>query len=79
MSKLNQHGVSEVIYLPCGGTAYFDHGAGYGYRCEDCSAVLGSIAQPSRCKDAAQKYDNWKAIGGKVEWDYDEGCEKEIA
>lgn len=60
----------KPIQLPCGGTAYFDEGAGYGYRCWDCMAVVGSIGQPQSCKDAAQKYDNWKALGGKG-WQYD--------
>lgn len=37
------------ITLECGATAHFDNGSGYGYRCEDCMAVVGSIAQPRRC------------------------------
>ncbi len=55
--------------LPCGGTAYFDEGAGYGYRCGDCMAVVGSIGQPQHCKDVAQKYKNWEKLGGK-DWNY---------
>lgn len=63
------------MYLPCGGTAYFDESSGVSYRCDTCNAVVGSIGQPSRCKDEAQKYENWKTLGGKG-WDYDKGCPK---
>lgn len=57
------------INLPCGGTAYFDEDSGISYRCETCFAVVGSIGQPRRCKDEAEKWENWKSLGGK-EWDY---------
>jgi hypothetical protein len=63
----------KPIHLPCGGTAYFDHDSGISYRCETCYAVVGSIGQPQSCKDEAQKYEAWEAIGGKG-WDYDKGC-----
>jgi hypothetical protein len=43
--------IPETIKLECGATAHFDHGSGYGYRCEECMAVVGSIAQPKRCVD----------------------------
>lgn len=66
------------IKLPCGGVAYFDHDSGISYRCEYCGAVVGSIGQPQSCKDAAQKYDNWKALGGEG-WDYFDGIEEEHA
>lgn len=62
----------KPIYLPCGGTAYFDEGAGYGYRCEDCMAVVGSIGQPRSCAEEAKKYEAWKALGGKG-WNYAKG------
>jgi hypothetical protein len=64
----------KPMCLPCGGVAYFDDRAGYGYRC-DCGSVVGSIGQPQRCKDEEQKYENWKKLGGKG-WDYDKGCPK---
>jgi hypothetical protein len=59
------------MYLPCGGTAYFDEGAGYGYRCE-CGAVVGSIGQPQHCKDESLKYENWQRLGGRG-WNYEKG------
>ena len=59
----------KPIKLPCGGRAVFDESSGISYRCEDCMAVVGSIGQPQRCKDAAQKYENWRALGGEG-WDY---------
>lgn len=62
----------KPMYLPCGGTAYFDEGAGYGYRCEDCMAVVGSIGQPRHCKDEADKYKNWQTLGGRG-WNYAKG------
>jgi hypothetical protein len=57
----------DVMKLPCGGKALFD--GDYSYRCMMCMAVVGSIGQPQHCKDIAQKYDNWEALGGKG-WDY---------
>lgn len=59
----------DPMRLPCGGTAFFDEGAGYGYRCWDCMAVVGSIGQPQHCKDEAKKYEVWERLGGKG-WDY---------
>lgn len=59
----------DPMLLPCGGTAYWDEGSGISYLCHDCMAVVGSIGQPQRCKDAAEKYDNWQALGGQG-WDY---------
>ena len=64
------------IHLPCGGTAIFDDDSGIGYRCEDCMAMVGSVGQPTRCKEEAKKYDNWKLLGGKG-WNYKTGCEEE--
>ena len=59
----------DPMRLPCGGVAYWDEGSGISYRCELCNAVVGSIGQPQRCKDEAQKYENWEKLGGKG-WDY---------
>ena len=64
----------DPIKLPCGGIAYFDEGAGYGYRCELCMAVVGSIGMPSRCREEQEKWDMWAKLGGK-EWDFYEGVE----
>lgn len=61
--------LTNPIKLPCGGTAYFDVESGISYRCMDCMAVVGSMGQPKRCKDAADKYRNWAELGGKG-WDY---------
>ena len=58
-----------TIKLPCGPRAYFDISSEISYRCELCNAVVGSIGQPQSCKDEAQKYENWKKLGGK-DWDY---------
>lgn len=57
------------INLPCGSRAFFDESSGISYRCEDCMAVVGSVGQPQRCKDEAQKHENWAKLGGKG-WDY---------
>lgn len=56
------------MYLPCGGTAYFDESSGISYRCE-CGAVVGSIGQPQACKDEMEKYRVIESLGGKG-WDY---------
>ena len=61
-------GYSPML-LPCGGIAYWDEASGIAYRCELCNAVVGSIGQPRRCREEAQKWDMMKALGGKG-WDY---------
>lgn len=58
----------DPMSLPCGGTAYFDVDSGISYRCE-CGAVVGSIGMPQSCKDEADKWRAWEALGGKG-WDY---------
>lgn len=65
----------DIMYLPCGSRAFFDESSGISYRCELCNAVVGSIGQPQRCKDEAQKYKNWEMLGGKG-WDYETGQAK---
>lgn len=60
------------LYLPCGGYAEFDANSGISYRCLDCGAVVGSIGQPSECKEAAKKYEVIEALGGRG-WDYTKG------
>lgn len=67
-------GAPFYCYPPCGGVATFDDGSGFGYRCEDCGAVIGSVGMPQHCKDAEQKYENWKILGGKG-WDWEKGQE----
>jgi hypothetical protein len=70
--------VPETIYLPCGASAHFCYEAGYGYRCEDCMAVVGSIAQPRHCVDASEKYSIvLKELGSNIRWNYETGCEYE--
>jgi hypothetical protein len=63
--------IEPKIHLPCGGTALFD--GDFSYRCYDCMAVVGSIGQPAYCKSEAEKYDNWKTLGGQG-WDYKKGA-----
>lgn len=60
---------SKYISMPCGSIAELDYGAGYGYRCHDCMAVIGSMGQPRSCKDEQEKYRNWEKLGGKG-WEY---------
>lgn len=69
--------INKPMYLPCGGTAYFDEGSGCSYRCEDCMATVGSIGQPRSCKEEADKWDTYKAHG-MWEWDYQEGGSKKV-
>ena len=45
----------DPMSLPCGSVAYYDENSGIAFRCENCGAVVGSIAQPQRCKDEADK------------------------
>ena len=58
----------DPMYLPCGGTAYFDESSGISYRCE-CGAVVGSIGMPGSCQEEAKKWKVIEALGGKG-WDY---------
>lgn len=57
------------IRIPCGAAAAFDESSGISYRCEDCMAVIGSIGQPRKCKEAALEYELMSKLGGKG-WDY---------
>lgn len=79
MTKIfvEEHGcyVEEAIHLPCGRTAHFCTEAGHGYRCEDCMAVVGSVAQPKHCVEETNKYVVLKALGSKARWDYNLGKE----
>lgn len=59
----------DPMHLPCGGVAYFDETSGISYRCEHCGAVVGSIGMPQSCKNEADKWESWKALGGEG-WDY---------
>jgi hypothetical protein len=70
--------VPETIHLPCGAQAHFCYEAGYGHRCEDCMAVVGSIAQPRHCVDEMKKYSVvLKELGSNIQWNYELGCEEE--
>lgn len=65
------------LYLPCGGTAYWDEGSGCSHRCADCMATVGSIGMPRDCKHEMDKYEKvLPALGSKIYWDFNEGCEK---
>lgn len=44
--------VPAWVTTPCGNTAHFNHESGYGYICEQCFAVLGSVGMPSECNRA---------------------------
>jgi len=66
----------DPLYLPCGGTAHFDEGSGYGYRCELCAAVVCSIGMPNRCRSEWDKYEKvLPALGSRVRWDLKTGSE----
>ena len=41
--------VPEVVKIPCG-EAHWDYGSECSYRCVNCGATLGSMAQPEHCK-----------------------------
>ena len=50
------------VTAACGAVAEFDDGAGYGYRCTECGAVLGSVGMPRRCKDEEDKLKIWEIL-----------------
>lgn len=64
--------ITKPLFLPCGGTAYFDFDSGIGYRCERCGEVVGSIGQLRECAEEAKKYEVLTALGGKG-WNYKTG------
>lgn len=65
----------DRMILPCGGTAYFDYDSGCAHRCE-CGAVVGSVGMHRDCKSELDKYDKvLPALGSKIRWDFDKGCE----
>jgi hypothetical protein len=63
---------TQLMHLPCGGTAHFDTASGIGYRCEVCMAVVGSMGQPNECKEEMKKWENWAKLGGQ-DWLYFKG------
>lgn len=65
----------QHIFLPCAALAIFDVPSEMGYRCTQCGAMVGSIAQPDHCKQEADKWKNLEAMGGKG-WDYQLGQQK---
>jgi hypothetical protein len=70
--------VVKIIHLPCGSRAFFDEESNtMSYRCETCFAVVGSIGQPSECKEASDKYEMFRKLGSKISWDYITGQECE--
>lgn len=64
--------VSNVLKMPCGSFAIFDtESSTYGYRCQTCFSIVGSIGEPSHCKEIMNKYDTLRHFG--YVWDYDLG------
>lgn len=62
----------EPMYLPCGGTAFFDEDQKINnWRCSRCNAVVGSSAQSKDCIEQAKKYELMKVLGGSG-WDYNQ-------
>jgi len=59
------------IKSACGATAKFDYGAGYGYRCEHCMAVLGSIGMPRDCYNKMKEQEEMKQIVDKLKGCYE--------
>jgi len=59
--------MEKPIDLPCGGQAYFDHGAGFGYRCEVCNAVVGSIGMPRQCATLLKEEEERELIINKLQ------------
>ena len=59
--------MEKPIDLPCGGQAYFDHGAGFGYWCEVCDAVVGSIGMPRQCATLLKEEEERELIINKLQ------------
>jgi len=57
------------MHLPCGGVARFDFDSGISYRCQDCGAVVGSVGQPRKCREEADKWAAYEKEG-MWRWDY---------
>lgn len=70
----------KLMHLPCGSQANFDYSSGIGYRCEMCNAVVGSVGMPRDCKASIDLYEKvLPTLGSKVKWNYEKGCEEEVA
>jgi hypothetical protein len=68
--KLQGREVYDPMSLPCGGTAYYDpHSSNFAYRCINCMKVVGSLGMSKSCKDAMEKDEIIKRLGGQG-WDY---------
>lgn len=56
----------EIIHLECGNWAEFDEGSGCSYRCLECGATIGSIAEPRRCVEKRREKEDkakvWKVL-----------------
>jgi len=53
---------TRLAPLPCGGIPEFDEGSGYSYRCNNCGAVIGSIAMPKNCARMIKDITDRKAV-----------------
>jgi len=43
------------VTTPCGATAFFNYDAGYGYICQNCLMVVGSVGAPRECRDLEER------------------------
>jgi len=46
--------VPELIDLPCGSKGVWNYSSGYGYICEQCFCVVGSVSQPKNCQGVTE-------------------------
>ena len=67
----------QYIFLPCAAVAVFDVPSEMGYRCMQCDAMVGSVGQPQRCREEAEKWKTIEALGGSG-WDYAVGEQKRV-
>jgi len=52
----------NTIKLPCGAIGILDTDGCYGYICQDCLTIYGSISNP-----CYQKYNMWDKLKGKTD------------
>ena len=65
MNIITSESVTPISLL-CGNRAWLDPESSiYGYRCDACSAIVGSIGMPGVCRELYEKEKMWETLSKK--------------